>query len=113
VTQDGNEIAVRAGVEMLTKMGRKYQLVQEPLLRTTGRGTHGLLVISRYLLIGPDGAVRALGKMQWKEDGSFAIRIPDRLPAGEYTINLAVFLDGNALLPSARSLRFRIGGSPG
>ena len=96
-------------------MGRNYQLVKEPLLRTTMRGTFGLLVVSRYLLIGPDGTVHDLDKMHWRDDGGFTIDLPEHLPPGEYTVNLAIFLDGNSMAPSAKSLRFRIGraGSPG
>jgi hypothetical protein len=115
VTRDGGTIAVRASAEMIVKAGRDYKLTKEPLLRTTMRGTFGLLVVSRYLLIGPDGKVRGLDRMHWGEDGRFTIDLPERLPAGEYTVNLAIFLDGNSMVPSAKSLRFRIGGtgSPG
>ena len=52
--EDGT-IAVRANAEMVLRTGRDYKLTKEPLLRTTMRGTFGLLVVSRYLLIDPDG----------------------------------------------------------
>ena len=96
-------------------MGRKYGLVKEPLLRTTTRGVYGLLVASRYLLIDPEGSVVKVDKMQWKEDGHFAIELPERLPPGQYTVVLGIFLDGNSLQPSARVLRVRVGaaGPPG
>ena len=110
VTREFGTIAVRARAEMVLKQGRNYGLVKEPLTRTTMRGTFGLLVVSRYLLIGPGGKVHDLGKMHWADDGRFTIDIPPRLPPGEYTVNLAIFLDGNSMLPSAKSLRFRIGG---
>ena len=115
VTRDGGTIAVRASAEMLLKMGRDYKHAREPLLRTTMRGTFGLLVVSRYVLIGPDGKVRGLDKMHWGDDGRFTVDLPERLPPGEYTINLAIFLDGNSMVPSAKSVHFRIGGagSPG
>jgi hypothetical protein len=115
VTHDAGTINVGASAEMILKMGRDYKVTKEPLLRTTMRGTFGLLVVSRYLLIGPDGKVHVLDKMHWGDDGRFTINLPERLPPGEYTVNLAVFLDGNSVVPSARSLRFRIGeaGSPG
>ncbi|HME29903.1 MAG TPA: hypothetical protein VKE53_08595 [Pseudolabrys sp.] len=115
VTQDNGRIAVRASAEMVLKMGREYKHTKEPLLRTTMRGTFGLLVVSRYLLIGPDGKVRSLDKMHWDDDGRFTIDLPERLPPGEYTVNFAIFLDGNSVVPSAKSLHFRIDGaqSPG
>lgn len=109
LTQQGDEITVRADAEMVLKMGREYQLVKEPLSRTTMRGTSGLLVVSRYVLIGPEGNVLKVDKMRWREDGQFSIKLPERLPPGEYTALLGVFLDGNSLEPSARSLRFHVG----
>jgi hypothetical protein len=114
-TRDGNEIAVRARVEMVLKAGREYRLVTEPLLRTTSRGVYPLLVVSRYLLVDGEGKVLALDKMLWQEDGTFAIKLPERLPPGHYKVILAVYLDGNSLQPSTRTLEFRIGaaGPPG
>jgi hypothetical protein len=115
VTQDSREITVSASAEMVQKMGRAYKLTKEPLTRTTMRGTSGLLVVSRYLLIGPDGVVINVDKMAWRDDGRFAINFQERLLPGEYTVLLAVFLDGNSLLPSTRVLHFRVGnaGAPG
>jgi hypothetical protein len=115
VTQDASGISISASIEMILKMGREYRLAKEPLLRTTMRGTFGLLVVSRYLLIGPDGTVLNVDKMQWEEDGRLRISLPDRLPPGQYTVNLAIFLDGNSMHPTAKTLRFRIGaaGAPG
>jgi len=112
--QNNDEIIVHANVEMNLKGGREYRLVKEPLTRTTTRGVYGLLVVSRYLLIGPDGKVLELDRMQWGENGNFTIKLPARLPPGEYKIVLAVFLDGNPVQPSTKILRVRIGagGSP-
>jgi len=112
VTQENGQISVRAGVEMLLKGGRTYQLVKEPLLRTTARGIYGLLVVSRYLLIAPNGKILQVDKMHWGEDGRFDIKLPDNLPSGNYTIVVGIFLDGNALQPSARIVRVRVGAEP-
>jgi hypothetical protein len=111
----GGNITARASAEIILKGGRTYRSTKEPLLRTTMRGVDGLLVVSRYLLIGPDSKVLTVDKMSWGEDGSFTVNIPDRLPPGQYTVILAVFLDGNSMLPSAKIVRFKIGDarSPG
>jgi hypothetical protein len=109
VTQEGSTITVRADAEMVLKMGRKYGLVKEPLLHTTTRGVQGLLVVSRYLLIDPQGKVVRMDKMQWMEDGRFAIELPERLPAGRYTVHIGIFLDGNTLQPSTRTLHVNVG----
>jgi hypothetical protein len=115
VAQEAGEIRVSADAEMLLKAGRTYRLEKEPLRQQTTRGVQGLLVVSRYLLIGPDGKVVKVDKMQWKEDGQFVIKLPDSLTPGQYTVILGIFLDGNALQPSAKVLRIRIGaaGAPG
>jgi hypothetical protein len=107
VTRDANGFTVRAAAEIILKMGREYRLVKEPLLRTTARGTEGLLVGSRYLLIGPDGTVLKVDKMQWNEDGRFTITLPERLPPGQYTVLLGIFLDGNTVDPSVARVEFQ------
>jgi hypothetical protein len=116
VAQDQRGIAVRASAAMTLKGGRGYRQVKEPLLHSTTRGTYPLLVVSRYLLIDKAGKVLKVDKMAWREDGLFTIDLQQDLPPGEYTVILAVFLDGNAVEPSARILHIRrIGasGSPG
>jgi hypothetical protein len=115
VVQEAGEIRVRADAEMLLKAGRTYRLEKESLRHQTTRGVQGLLVVSRYLLIGPDGKVVKVDKMEWKEDGQFVIKLPDSLTPGQYTVILGIFLDGNALEPSAKVLRVRVGaaGAPG
>jgi hypothetical protein len=109
VTREGGEIRVRADAEMVMKAGRSYHLVKEPLLHSTTRGVQGLLVVSRYVLVGPSGKVVKVDKMEWKADGLFAIKLPADLPEGQYTVMLGIFLDGNALDPSAKVLRFKVG----
>jgi hypothetical protein len=112
VTQENGLITVRAAAQMWLKGGRTYQLVKEPLLRTTARGVYSLLVVSRYLLIAPDGKVLKADKMHWGEDGRFDIALPDNLASGSYTVIVGIFLDANALLPSAEIVRFRVGAGP-
>jgi hypothetical protein len=109
VTQERGEITLRASAEMLLKAGREYRLTKEPLLRTTTRGVNGMLVVSRYLLLAPDGKVLEVDKMQWAEDGRFDVKLPQDLPPGEYVVILGIFLDGNAVQPSAEVVRLRLG----
>ena len=115
VTQEKGKITVRADAEMMLKAGRDYRPTREPLLRTTTHGVRGLLVVSRYLLIGPDGTVLKVDKMHWGEDGQFSIELPEGLSSGQYTVVLGIFLDGNSLQPPTRIVHFRVGadGSPG
>ena len=100
---------------MTLKGGRGYTSVKEPLLHTTTRGVFPLLVVSRYLLIDAAGKVLKVDKMRWADDGHFAIDLAPELPPGDYTVIAGILLDGNAVQPSARVLRVRLGaaGSPG
>ena len=104
---------MRASAEMTLKGGRGTTHVKEPLKRTTARGTYPLLVVSRYLLIDAAGKVLKLDKMHWREDGDFTIDLPQQLPPGDYTVILGVFLDGNAIEPSTRTLHIRRLGASG
>ena len=115
VSLDGNAVTVRASAAMTLKGGRSYTHVQEPLLHATARGVYPLLVVSRYLLINGAGKVLKVDKMRWAEDGHFAVDLPPQLPQGDYAVILGIFLDGNAVQPSARVVPVHIGatGSPG
>jgi len=48
--------------------------------------------------------------MRWREDGRFAVDLPDRLAPGRYTLLVAIFLDGNSLTPSAKVFHFQVKG---
>jgi hypothetical protein len=113
VTHDEKRIVVRVSAEMTLKGGRGYRDVKEPLLHSTVRGTYPLLVVSRYLLLDGAGKVLKVDKMAWQPDGLFTVDLPQELPPGNYTVMLAVFLDGNAVAPSARVLHIRRIGAPG
>lgn len=112
-TEDGNRIVVHASADMTLKGGRGTRQVREPLGHTTARGTYPLLIVSRYLLVDAAGKVHKVDKMDWRADGAFTIDLPQDLPAGEYTVILGIFLDGNAVEPSAKALHIRRIGPPG
>lgn len=110
VAQEAGRIVVRADAEQIVKVERHYETQREPLTRKTSHGLFGILVVSRYLLVGPDGTVVAADKMRWREDGRFAVDLPDRLAPGRYTLLVAIFLDGNSLTPSAKVFHFQVKG---
>jgi hypothetical protein len=115
VVQEGRSVRLRASAAMTLKGGRGYTRVREPLVHSTARGTYPLFVVSRYLLIDAAGKVVGVDKMRWADDGHFAIDLGPQLPPGDYTVIAGIFLDGNAIRPSAKVLRVHIGaaGSPG
>ena len=110
VTADSGRIVLHADAEMTVKAERSYRVERQPLTRQTSHGLFGLLVVSRYLLIGPDGTVLEADRMEWEDDGRFAIDLPPGLQPGTYTVILVIFLDGNSVHPPAELLRFRVGG---
>jgi hypothetical protein len=105
--KDG-KIIVKADAEFVVKAERDYRIVREPLTRKSSNRLFGLLVVSRYLLIRPDGTVMKADKMHWDEDDRFIIALPKGLAPGGYTVILAIFLDGNTINPHARMLRLRV-----
>ena len=109
VAQEPGRIVVHAGADITLKVGRDYRVERQPLTRQTSHGLFGLLVVSRYVLIGPDGTVLDVDRMRWEDDGRFVVDLPQALRPGQYTVVAAIFLDGNSLHPSARLLRWRIG----
>ena len=110
VTRQSEGIVVRIEVEKTTKVGRRTEVKLVPLNRNTARGIFGALVTSRYLLIGPDGAVVRADKMRWEGDDRFVVELPEGIPPGGYTVLVAVYLDRNSLTPSTGMLRFEVGG---
>ena len=110
VTEDSGRIVLHADAEMIVKAERSYRVERQPLTRQTSHELFGLLVVSRYLLIGPDGTVLEADRMEWEDDGRFVVELPPGLQPGSYTAILAIFLDGNSVDPPAELLRFRVGG---
>ena len=110
VTRQTEGIVVRVEVEKTAKVGRRTEVKLVPLNRNTARGIFGALVVSRYLLIGPDGAVVRADKMRWEGDDRFVVELPEGIQPGGYTVLVAVYLDRNSLTPSTGMLRFQVGG---
>jgi hypothetical protein len=107
-TRESGGIEIRADADITVKAGRHYEIRKEPLTHTTARGTRGVVVVSRYMLIGPQGDVINVDRMHWKKDNRFRIDLPDRIPTGQYTVVAGIFLDGNTLDPSVKVFRFSI-----
>ena len=107
--RENGRIEVRVDAEKTIKVGRSYQTETVPLNEKTSRGIYGALVVSRYLLIGPDGSVVAADKMDWQDEGRFVVALPVPLPPGRHTVLVAVYLDGNSLTPSTGIVRFEVG----
>ena len=110
IARDGQRVTIWTDVETTFKVARHYETEVAPLSRTTARGIVGARIVSRYLLIAPDGTVARADKMRWQGDDRFSVALPEDIAPGRYTIAIAVFLDGNSLTPSLGMLRFEAGG---
>ena len=110
VRREAGRIAVRVDAEKTVEIGRRTKLEVAPLSRNTARGIHGVLVMSRYLLIGPDGSVVRADQMRWEGDDRFVVELPEGIQPGSYTVLVAVYLDRNSLTPSTGMFRFEVGG---
>ncbi len=110
VTRQAEGIVVRVEVEKTVKIQRRTKVELVPLDQNMARGTFGAVVASRYLLIGPDGAVVRADQMRWAGDDRFVVELPEGIQPGGYTVLVAVYLDRNSLTPSTGMLRFQVGG---
>jgi hypothetical protein len=108
-TLEDGRMTVSVDAEKIVKVGRAYQTKTAPLNHETARGLYGALVVSSYLLIGPDDTVVRADKMDWQDDGRFVVALPEDLPPGRYRVLAAVYLDGNSLVPSTAELQFEVG----
>ena len=96
-----------ADVEIALKQQRDRRIVRVPLKRDTLRETLPIRPVARYVLVGADGKVVAAGGASREGDGRFAVSLPPNLPAGNYTVFTAVFLDGNTIDPAIGRIDFR------
>jgi hypothetical protein len=95
-TREHGAILVRADADIALKAGRRHVVRREPLSRTTAQGMRGVLITAGYVLIGPDGAVTAAGRMTWEKDNRFRLPLPEIVPAGRHAAVVGVYLNGNA-----------------
>jgi hypothetical protein len=95
-------LMVRVDADIDFKIMRRHEVRREPLSRTTAQGMRGVLVTARYVIIGPDGAVAAAGRMSWEKDNRFRLPLPENLPAGRHAAVVGVYLNGNTLPPAVR-----------
>ncbi len=108
--KEADTIVVQADADVTVKVERHTEVRREKLTRSTAHGTRGVHVLARYVLIGPDGAVVRAGRMSWEPDDRFKVVLPRRLAAGRYAALIAIFLDGNALMPSTGIVGFEADG---
>ncbi len=103
----GNRILVTADAEIALKQQRDRRIVRVSLKRDTLREMLPIRPVARYVLLGETGKVVAAGGASREGDERFAVSLPPNLPAGNYTVFTAIFLDGNTINPTIGRMDFR------
>ncbi len=104
----GDRLELEADAESVTKAGRSYKIVREPLrLAPTGEKQQDSLV-ARWTVVGPRDEVVATGRSQDVEGGRLIVDLKGKLAAGAYRILVAVGLNGNFVNPEVRVLPYLV-----
>ena len=110
VTQQRKVITLEAEVQKIEKVMRSYETVQEPLQHSSLLGVYQISAVASYLVVDAEGRVREAGTSQAGEGVDFAIHLPNPLPAGTYTLLVALYLNENYVTPEVHALQYRVKG---
>lgn len=108
IADRGDRLEIRAEVEQIEKFQRSYQITRVPLARAgPARGPRE--PACRYVVIGGDGSVRALGAVAPGAAGRFVVPLArGRLAPGRYTVLVALSVGDNLVAPEVRVVRHRV-----
>ncbi|HXH81501.1 MAG TPA: hypothetical protein VNN07_01080, partial [Candidatus Tectomicrobia bacterium] len=98
----GDRVEVHAEVERIERFAREHRIVTEPLAARLGE-KDAPAVVCRYVVLGPDGAVRRAGTAAPVPPGLFAIPL-DGLPR-PLTVLVAPAVGGNRTHAHVRAVR--------
>ena len=108
VERQGDRLELGADAETLTKFGRSYKIVREPMhLEPTGEKMRDTLV-AHWTVVGADDGVVATGQSQDVEGGRLIVDLKGKLPPGAYRVLLALVLNGNFVAPEVRVIPYRV-----
>jgi hypothetical protein len=93
----GDRIEVRAEVERVSKFGRSYEIVREPLPAAVTAVDAHEVPVCRYVVLGPGGDVVRAGTAPRAPSGAFTVDLAGLAAPGSYTVQLALVLGGNAV----------------
>jgi hypothetical protein len=90
-----DELVVKADVERIERFGRESRIVREPFVKRAVEQDKRPLPVARYVVIGPDRAVRMAGTTEASEPGDFRIDLRALTRAGDYVVLVALAVDDN------------------
>jgi hypothetical protein len=96
-------------VERVQKFQRSYRIVRGPLAGAPAViGPAEPPPVCRYLVLGRDSEVVLAGEGRL-EAGSFHLDLTGRLAPGDYSVEAAVYVGGNAMNPEIARIPYRVG----
>jgi hypothetical protein len=108
VERQGDRLELEADAESITKSGRSYKIVREPLrLEPTGEKVRVPLV-AHWTVVGPHDEVVATGQSQDVAGGRLVVDLKGKLPPGAYRVLLALVFNGNLTNPEVRVLPYHV-----
>jgi hypothetical protein len=109
VTVDAGRLSITADVEKVETAMRLSRVVQEPLQPGVRQGVVPIQPGSRYVVVGPDGAVLRSGTATWEADGRFTVDLTaGMLPPGRHTILMALYPNDNAIAPEVQIVPYDV-----
>jgi hypothetical protein len=95
-------------VERVQKFQRSYRIVRGPLAGAPLIGPAEPPPLCRYLVVARDSEVVLAGEGRL-EEGSFHLDLAGRLAPGDYSVEAAVYVGGNAMNPEIARVPYRVG----
>lgn len=103
----GASLLITAEMEAPIRAQRSYTWTRERLTRGATARNYPVQARCGYLVIGANGTVRRTGAAPQAADGTFHLDLKG-LPAGGYSVLVAVTLNGNTVNPDVRAVKHRI-----
>jgi len=108
VERQGDRLELEADAESVTKSGRSYKIMREPLrLEPTGEKARVPLV-AHWTVVGSRDEVVATGQSHDVAGGRLVVDLTGKLPPGAYRILLALVFNGNQTNPEVRVVPYRV-----
>ncbi|MBI4246297.1 MAG: hypothetical protein HY614_03825 [Candidatus Rokubacteria bacterium] len=103
VADHGGRLELRAAVDVVTRFARSHEIARAPLRRNA----EAEVVVCRYVVIGPDGAVARAGRARF-DAGRFVVDLTGLGDPGTYRILVGLVVGGNTVHPEITMIEHRI-----
>lgn len=111
ITARGDRLEIEPEIERLERFLREYRLVREPL-GSRGEEERPDLPACRYVILGGDGTVAAVGVSREVQAHRLIVDLKGRLKPGAYTALVALTLGDNLVGPEVATAQFRVDAAP-